>query len=75
MAAAIRARKERRQNTKPSPVAPRRSSSNLLSSSSSNRDRFLGRVKKLPLKLFKKPTVEGIVIFHCNLWLGSICNA
>ncbi|MGD1949786.1 MAG: pentapeptide repeat-containing protein, partial [Leptolyngbyaceae cyanobacterium] len=47
MAAAIRARRERRQNTKPSPIAPRRSSGNLLSTSSSQSGPFSGHGKKI----------------------------
>ncbi|MEO0869045.1 MAG: serine/threonine-protein kinase [Cyanobacteria bacterium J06642_11] len=46
MAAAIRARKERK-NAKPSPISPRRSSSNLLSSSSSQSGPFSGQGKKI----------------------------
>ena len=45
MAAAIRARRQRRQPPKPSPVAPRRSASNLFSSSQSGP--FSGQGKKI----------------------------
>lgn len=59
MAAAIRARRERRQNTKPSPVAPRRSSSNLLSNSSSQSGPFSGQGKKITPEAVQKAYERG----------------
>ncbi|MEO0349945.1 MAG: serine/threonine-protein kinase [Cyanobacteria bacterium P01_A01_bin.15] len=47
MAAAIRARKERRQNVKPSSISPRRSSGSLLSTGSSQSGPFSNQDKKI----------------------------
>ncbi|MBX2862511.1 MAG: pentapeptide repeat-containing protein [Leptolyngbyaceae cyanobacterium MAG.088] len=59
MAAAIRARKERRQNTKSSPVAARRSAGNLLSNSSSQSGPFSGQDKKITPEAVQKAYARG----------------
>ena len=60
MAAAIRARRERRQNTKlSSPVSPRRPAGNLLSSSSSQSGPFSGHGKKITPDAVQKAYGRG----------------
>ncbi|MBE9068337.1 pentapeptide repeat-containing protein [Leptolyngbya cf. ectocarpi LEGE 11479] len=60
LAAAIRARRERRQNTKgASPIAPRRSAGNLLSSSSSQSGPFSGQGKKITPEAVQKAYERG----------------
>ncbi|MEM6251888.1 MAG: serine/threonine-protein kinase [Cyanobacteria bacterium P01_D01_bin.156] len=58
MAAAIRARRER-QNTKPSPVSPRRPSGNLLSNSSSQSGPFSGQGKKITPEAVQRAYERG----------------
>ncbi|MEM9805054.1 MAG: serine/threonine-protein kinase [Cyanobacteria bacterium P01_D01_bin.56] len=58
LAAAIRARRQRR-NTKPSPVSPYRASNNLLSNSSSQSGPFSGQTKKITPEAVQRAYERG----------------